>query len=304
MFDNSSVYVLTIENVILRLEIDKATQNAICSTFSSSVESLVCGKTGHAFSANYKPEDDEYLTIEGFQLMDEIKDAIRNPLGVTAYGKDPDIRDDGEEDFTGYPDIKAIFVGERIQDDETEKFNVAFQRYRREQNLVALPFRLFWSNDSFLQDKRFGIGITYMIDCYYTGEELRFSSFFFARQIFDLSGYYRSATDPEVASFTENPHLTFESADGFKGMANSYVRRKIAMINDSGVLEKYTAIQIKSLAKSVGLDITVRDKKVVVPADKEDALLVVGFLDEEAYRGPFSKNLLLANSKRVVKRNG
>ena len=218
-------------------------------------------------------KDDEYLKIENFQLMDEIKDAIRAPLGVTAYGNDPQIRDLGDEDFTGYPNIKTIFVGERIQEKETEKFNIAFQRYRREQNLVALPFRLFWSKESFLQDKRFGIGITYMIDCYFTEDELRFYSLFFARQIFDLSGYYRSATDPEVALFIESPHLVFENAEGFKNIANSYVRRKIAMINDSGVLEEYSAVQIRNLARSVGLDVIVKDKKVFVPADKDDALL-------------------------------
>lgn len=303
MFDESSVYALSTENKIYRLELDRALQTSICATFAASVESLVDGKQGHVFSANYKPEDDEFLKIENFQLSDDIKDAIRNPLGVSAYEKDPDIRDDGDEDFTAFPDIKALFVGERIQEDETEKFNIAFQRYRREQNIVALPFRLFFSNNTFKQDKRFGIGISYIVDCYFTGDELQFNSFFFARQVFDLSGYYRSATDSEVVSFTENTKLEFENAEAFKGFANSYVRRKIAMINDSNVLEEYTAPQIKSLAANIGVDIAVKNDKVVVPADKEEALIVVGFLDEEAYRGPFSQNLLLANSKRVVKKN-
>ena len=75
------------------------------------------------------------------------------------------------------------------------------------------------------------------------------------------------------------------------------------MINDSKVLEEYTAPQIKSLAANIGVDIAVKNDKIVVPSDKEEALIVVGFLDEEAYRGPFSQNLLLANSKRVVKKN-
>lgn len=303
MFDGSSVYALSTENKIYRLELDRSLQRSICATFASSVESLVGGKKGHVFSANYKPEDDEYLKIENFQLPDEIKDAIRNPLGVTAYDKDPDILNDGDEDFAAFPDIKALFVGERIQEDETEKFNIAFQRYRREQNIVALPFRLFFTNRTFRQDKRFGIGISHIVDCYFTGDELQFSSFFFSRQVFDLSGYYRSATDSEVTSFTENTKLEFENAEAFKGIANSYVRRKIAMINDSRVLEEYTASQIKSLAANIGVDIATKNDKVIVPCEKEEALIVVGFLDEEAYRGPFSQNLLLANSKRVVKKN-
>ena len=85
-------------------------------------------------------------------------------------------------------------------------------------------------------------------------------------------------------------------------MANTYVRRKIAMINDSGVLEKYSAKQIKSIANSAGIDIKVQDKKVVIPADKDGAMEVLAFLDEEAYRGPFSNDLLIANSKRVLRK--
>lgn len=85
-------------------------------------------------------------------------------------------------------------------------------------------------------------------------------------------------------------------------MANTWVRRKIAMINDSEVLINYTASEIKSLAKSVGIDITVENKKVVIPNDKEKIKVILGFLDEEAYKGPFSQNTYLANSKRQIKK--
>ena len=303
MFEEASVYVLSSENEIYRLELDRELQNSICEMFSSSAESLVCGKKGHVFSGNYKPEEDEYLKIENFQLRDVIKDAIRNPLGVKAYEKDPDIRQDGNNDNMAFPDIRALFTGERIQENKTEKFNIAFQRYRREQNIVALPFRLNFSNHTFKQDKQFGIGIGQSVDCVFTGNELQFNSFFFARQIFDLSSYYRSATDSEVASFTKNKMLEFENAEEFTGLANSYVRRKIAMINDSKVLEKYKPSELQELGNKIGLTIVLRNDKVFIPSDKEEALIVVGFLDEEAYQGPFSKNILLANSKRVVKKS-
>ena len=83
-------------------------------------------------------------------------------------------------------------------------------------------------------------------------------------------------------------------------MANSWIRRKIALINDSGVLENYTAAKIKSLAKAAGVDIVVENKKVVIPSDKEILKVILGFLDEEAYKGPFSHTTYLANSKRKV----
>lgn len=302
MFTDSSVFVLAVGEKIYKLEVEREAQKAICETFSSSVDSMVSGKTKHDFEVNYKPEDGEILQIENFLLPDSIKDAIRNPIGVDSYKKDPDVRDEGEEDYLGFPEIKAIFVGERIQDENGEHFNIGFQRYRKEQNLMALPFRLFFSNETFKQEKHFGIGITYNLDCYYTCDELQFASFYYARQVFNLRDYYRSASDPEVEALTKNEALNFENADTFSGMANTYVRRKIAMINDSEVLEKYTAKQIKSIAKSAGIEIKIQDKKIVIPADKDGAMEVLAFLDEEAYRGPFSNDLLIANSKRVLRK--
>lgn len=84
-------------------------------------------------------------------------------------------------------------------------------------------------------------------------------------------------------------------------MANTWIRRKIAIINDSGVLTNNSAAQIKRLARSAGIDISVENKKIVLPNDKEQLKIILGFLDEEAYKGPFSKATFLANSKRLVR---
>lgn len=139
------------------------------------------------------------------------------------------------------------------------------------------------------------------MDCFYIDGELLFSSFYFARQIFDLSGYYRSATNQEVASFTANNQFDFENAEAFETMANTSIRRKIAMINNSGVLDNHSASEIKRLAHQAGIDISVEKKKIVIPNDKEQIKVILGFLDEEAYKGPFTQVTYLANSKRKVK---
>ena len=302
MFEDCPVFILAVDEKIYKLEVEREEQQAICEMFAISVNSMINGKEKRDFEVNYKTEDDEIQKIENFLLPDTIKDVIRNPIGVDSYKRDLSIQNDGNEEFLGFPEIKAIFVGERIQNDEGEHFNIGFQKYRKEQNLTALPFRFFFSNDTFKREKNFEIGITYNLDCYFSGEELLFASFFFARQVFDLREYYRSASDPEVEAFSNNEALNFENADMFSSIANTYVRRKIAMINDSGVLKKYTANQIMKKAKNSGIDIKVQDKKIVIPAGKDDAMEVLAFLDEEAYRGPFTNDLLIANSKRVLRK--
>lgn len=276
---------------IFRLEVDSDTQNSICDAFSNAVSEMTLEKSKVVFDGSYKPLDDEYLDIENFQLPDAIKDAIRNPIGVAKYKKENGC----------FPEIKAIFVGERIESKDTENFVVAFQRFKKEQYISVRAFNLFFDNDTFRREKNYGISISNNIDCLFSKNELEFTSFYYARQIFDLSDYYRSATDQEVQSFTSSEHLSIENADDFKEMANTWIRRKIAMINDSEVLSNYSATKIKGLAKSVGIDISINNKKIVIPNDKEKVKIILGFLDEEAYKGPFSQNTYLANSKRQVK---
>lgn len=279
--------------LIYRLELDVETQEAICSAFAAAVNDLVSGKDKVEFDGKYKPERDEFLCINKFQLADEIKDALRDPLGVPAYSKSK-----GE-----YPSIKAVFVGTCLDEEDTETFTVAFQRFRKEQYISTNYYNLFWSRNTFRREKEFGISISDSIDCFYTTGNLQFVSFYFARQIFDLSGYYRSATTQEVNAFTSNEKLSFEDADAFEKMANTSIRRKIAMINDSEVLINYPAIDIKRLAAKAGIDITVKNKQIVIPNNKEQIKVILGFLDEEAYKGPFSQITYLANSKRKVQKN-
>lgn len=292
MFENCSVMIIKAgaEEEILRLEVDAETQKGICETFESAKNDLIEEKSRIIFDGSYKPHQDEFLAIENFQLPDKIMDAIRDPLGVAAFDKEGGT----------FPEIKAVFVGERIQTGETEKFNVAFQRFRKEQYLSTRGHNLFFDDTTFFQEKRFGINISDTVDCYFTDGDLQFASFFFARQVFDLSSYYRSATDTEVDSFTASERLSIENAEAFKGMANTWIRRKIAMINDSNVLVDYTAAEIKTLADESGVSLDIENEKVVIPNNKDRIKIILGFLDEEAYKGPFSKKTFLANSKRIV----
>ena len=295
MFENCSIIVIANGNhldELYRLEVDADTQREVCSSFDSALNDLISEKTKISFDGSYKPHNDEFLAIENFQLSDTIKDAIRDPLGVPAYQKE-----NGE-----FYDIKAIFVGKRIETDDTERFKVAFQRFRKEQYISTSWVNLFFTNETFRREKDFGISISDSVDCYYTEGELRFSSFYLARQIFDLSEYYRSATDQEVQAFTTSDKLSLEDTEAFKTVANTWIRRKIAMINDSDVLINYKALEIKNLAKDAGITIVVENEKVVIPNDKEQIKVILGFLDEEAYKGPFSQNTFLANSKRKINR--
>ena len=91
MFENCSIIIIANGvhlDELYRLEVDEDTQKEICISFDHAVNDLISKKTKISFDGRYKPNNDEFLAIENFQLSDEIKDAIRDPLGVSAYTKE------------------------------------------------------------------------------------------------------------------------------------------------------------------------------------------------------------------------
>lgn len=295
MFDNKTVFVMlknNHQNTICKLEVDADTQEEINKIIDDSAEEMV-GKQPIAFTGSYTPLEDETLRIDNFQLSDDLKDAFRNPALVESFHPQ-------NEDILN---IRAICVGFCEDTEQGERFTAAFQRLRKDQYISIDKLRLFFDQNTFKTDQRIGLSVGEYVDCVFKDEGLIFSSYYFARQIFDLSGYYRTANDVDVDTFIRTDIVDFgENAEQFKEKANSWIRRKIALINDSGVLKQFTAMQIKKLGKAAGIDIKVENKKIVFPTDGEEMKILLSFLDEEAYQGPFSKDTILSTSKRRVVR--
>lgn len=244
-----------------------------------------------------KSEYINFFSLDQFQLIGNTKQVVKqknkchqSPLGLQTFRY-------SEEDE---PDIRAVFVGQRREANNTEVFTVAFQRFRKEQYLSTRRFNLFYSEDTFRRENRWGIGITDSVDCIFTATELRFSSYYYARQVFDLGEYYRSATDAKVQSFCDLPLLHIPDKQAMQAMADTWIRRKIALINDSGVLKNNTAKKIKKLAQECGLVVTVENNKVILPTEKKKLKEILGFLDDEVYKGAFTELTYVTNSKRKV----
>lgn len=295
MFKNCSVFAILETDdksvKVCRIEMDQDTQDSICNTFSDAVSDMKDGKELIPFDGNYKPDEDQYLTIENFDLPPEIKEAIKNPMNVSAYRPERKV----------FPRIKAIFIGERKKSASQLKYHVAFQRFKNDQYISNHRLNLLFDKDSFFQEKRAGISISSYIDCYYDGS-LHFVSFFYTRQIFDLGQYYREATEGEIGDFSAEKILDIENLENFQKQASdSWVRRRIAIINDLKILESHTASEIKAIGKMAGIDIKIDKKKIVIPSEKKEMKKVIGFLVEEVYPGYFSKGTTyMANSKRKI----
>lgn len=295
MFDTKDIFLIVKEgkkDVIYKLDSDLDTQKEINGIFEDAVGKLLT-KTYITFDGNYTPLEDEMLSIANFTLPDMIKDAFRNPISVNSFVP---------TEYT-IGNVKAICVGYCENTENEEKFIAAFQRFRKEQYISTSKVNLFFCNGTFKQNKSLGISVSYSVDCFLDGTNLVFNSFYYARQIFDLSEYYRTATDEDIDRFLMNDKINFgEGREQFMSKANSWVRRKIALINNSGVLERYSAKEIKEFAKEQsGIDLTVINNMIEFPLDFEKGKVLLSFLDEESWIGPFSKETFMSTSKRKVR---
>lgn len=289
MFENASVMVLLQDNgkmEVRKIETDRKAQVAICQSYAKAYSTVLDGTEQICFDGDYNPNADEILYISDFALEEMIRNAVETPAGIESF-----VPDEMNQDR-----IKAVFVGEVCDG----KMVIAFQKFKREQYISVRGINLFFDKETFVQEKRFGISISDEIDCIYEDGKLLFKSFFMARQIFNLMEYYREATQGEVERFTQMKELALDNAEVFIGQADSRVRKKIAAIMDSRVLEKFSAQDIQSIGRRTGIDIAIRNKKVVIPTDKKKMKIILGFLDEEVYKGLFSNATYITNSKRSV----
>lgn len=255
-------------------------------------------KTAVAFDGSYKPdvEDGEILSIKPFSLSEDLKNALMSPGDLPKY----QIEKEPKEGSTEL--AKAIIVGECYKNQKQQNcFRFCAQRLFPAQNLRS-GFNFLFSTDTFRLHRGKGLFLRECVDCLYENDELRFSSYADARCIFDLTDYYRAATDNEVDTFLEHEALTFENIEVAKKVAaKQRVRRRIKAIQDSQVLEK-SVEEIQQQLQAVMLELPIKDGKIHFPADAKKIENVLAMLADDCFFGPFSNAVYVSNSKRSIQK--
>ena len=290
MFENSSLFIIEKKEEknlkIFRLKLSEKIQNSINRMLTSYINKNYNNKDEIEFDGSYKPEENELLYINGYVLEEKIKAAVREPLGVKELN---DIN-------YNFENINTIFIGEY----NNGEYTIGFQKFKKEQFISNNKINLFFDKTTFIKEERNGISIAENFDCVYTNNCLKFTSFFYARQIFNLSEYYRIATNDDVNELTNDKTLLFENKEKFKDSINDWTRRRIASILDSKVLKDYKAKEIKKIGQNVGISIKIEKDKIVIPSDKKELKDLFSFLDESIYKGYFTNNIYSTNSKHKV----
>ncbi|WON74175.1 Kiwa anti-phage protein KwaB-like domain-containing protein [Nitrosospira sp. Is2] len=242
------------------------------------------------FDGKYKPDGHEILLIQNYDDIDNLSDAIRNPLGYPEISPMPEV----------FCTIKALFSGYA---DEAGEITVLIQHFDKRKIISTNGFSIFHSKEVYKRIEGIGLTIDSKISATLKGKELRFSSFHLVRQIFDLSEYYLEATDSDITDFASLPAVKVDNIDHLIAVSDHWVRRKFALIQQSEILESVPIHEIRAVAIefSISLKTVTEDgvEKICLPTIKADLKTLLRFLDEDYYKSPLSQTYYMTNSKRL-----
>jgi hypothetical protein len=242
------------------------------------------------FDGKYKPEQNELLKISNFDDIDNLEDAIRRPLAM------PDINPTEETFGT----IKALFTGYLVDGNA----NILIQRFEKRRIITNNGFTIFHENNTYRKIEDIGLTVDGKLTGILNNGTLTFKSFHLMRQIFDLTDYYKEATDSDIELFSQLETIKIENLGNFLSLADSWIRRKIALIQQSGILETVPLRTIKAVADGflVPLDLATDNgnQKIDMPNDRKAIKAILRLLDEDYYESPLSQTHCIANSKRKI----
>lgn len=246
------------------------------------------------FDGKYKPDSGECLTIKDYDDIDNIHYAIANAINI------PEIEHSASE----FDSIKALFAGKI----ESGKKIALIQSFDKRRVLSTKGYTIIDNivNPAGAYKKVEGVGLTLdsRLAAILTDKELDFFSFFAVRQIFDMNHYYQLATDDDLKAFSGHAKVCINDFGEFLGVSDTWVRRKVILITQSGILEKLDTEKAKILAAAFNIVLNVEQRGgnnvIVLPSEKKDLKLVLKFLDEDYFHSLLTNTPSVSNSRRTV----
>lgn len=180
--------------------------------------------------------------------------------------------------------------------------NYYFQNFMNNYIVKASNIALVWSDNTFKKfndQKAFTIEGT--VNAIYHDGKLYFRSYASARQIFDLSDFYKEATNADIDNVFSNDVFMGTDCEWLKENCDSVMRKQIKSIEDSGILKNLdvTKRPFKLWAKKAGIkDGVYNTGNLILPKNKKECKVILSFLNDDIFEGHFTKSIYWSNSKR------
>ncbi len=277
----------------MRIRTTQSLQTDLTKLFEQQAEDFIDRDAEEiAFDGSYKVDDHEIFVIDNFPLGNSLSSASKHP------NQFEDIALDSETT----PSIKSILAAAHDRNDD--KPTVYFQAFSRTQLLVKSRLTILHSSATFHRLKEEGLTLGTSLAAIFRDGRLYFRSFALINRFLDVKEYFKEATDEEILEVVGHSVLLAEDTDKLTKLADSWMRKRFAALQTSGILDQITARKTANKAKKYGfeLDIKKKDSKdaIVFPSDKKKAKQLLTFLNEGFYQGELTDRLYQTNSQRVL----
>lgn len=272
---------------LLRIPLHRALQGQLAESWSAQYEAFASNVDEIDFNAGYTPEAHERFRLSDYRPPDWLND----------------------EDSQSAGDLDAITNDDALL--EATRGLVAFARDTDGAEVVLLqnfsrshvirPGRfLFLQNNTYETTERPGLTLDTKLSAVYhrAAQKLLFNSFRTVNTFLPLADFYEEASEEQILEVLGHKLLAPENAEALATDANQWLRKRFAMLKDSGVLDQYSAQKIQARSKGYDIEIRVSRGRIVFPANKQAAKRLLQFLNEELFRGAITETLYETNSKR------
>src|SRR5262249_25777012 len=138
-------------------------------------------------------------------------------------------------DKTNPPTIKAIFAASH--DYTSNSATIYFQSFRKAQ-LILNGFTIsFHPTNTFRKLEDAGLTLDEKLAAVFQGGQLLFRSYFVVNSFLDVKEYFKEATDEEVVEVINHPILLAEDEEQLTSISDSWMRRRFAALQASGILD-------------------------------------------------------------------
>lgn len=275
------------QNVVRRVPLEAGVQAEVEAVFDEQERSFFDGKDDPIeFNGDWKPDGNELLCITDEDLLAQVNETLVD--GAGAYD---------QLDITDYEaaGVKALFMhSERLRG------KLLFQKFRASQYLQKKGLTLFFNDNQFGKLTEHGFSLDERLAAVVDGNTVMFVSFHVLRSFLTVQEHFSEATEQEVDRFANHPSFHIENRALFDGHMDERCRKLIRGIHKSRVLDEHNAAEIIARANTVGLELGEEAGRIVLPSVKRELKTVLSFLEESVYKGVFSDETYLTNSKRPV----
>lgn len=281
------------QRAVRRIAVSQQLLKELGTLFESQAAALLVSKDPEvvAFDGSYTPDEDEVLEIANFAAPTYLLDAIKNPIDCPAF----------EASDTSIAALRGFALASLTSGDSPR---VLLQKFDQRRAITNRGFTLWHSQNTF--KKWEGVAVTF--DDHLTAildeKRLLFRSFFSVRQLFDMSSYFAEATDPELEKFQKHSRVTMSDGVNLNDIADGWIRRRVAMISESGILDSLTPNQLAAAAAKFKVTVNVqrvgRIHKIVLLSERKSLKPILHFLADDLLESALTDAKYLTNSKRRI----